>query len=676
MTEWNMQTGSPYPLGATWNGTGTNFALFSANATKVELCLFDGRSKRETARIPLSEYTDQVWHGYLEEAQPGQLYGYRVHGPYEPENGHRFNPNKLLLDPYARMIVGDFKWHDALFGYKVGSHREDYSFDKRDSDAKPNRPFSKTIVYEAHVKGYTRLHPKIPPAQRGTFAGLAHPAAIDHLVKLGVTAIELLPIHRFVNDKFLMDKGLNNYWGYNTIGFFAPHHTYFAQAELREFRGMVRKLHEAGIEVILDVVYNHTAEGNHLGPTLSFKGIDNASYYRLSAEDARYYYDTTGCGNTFNAAHPRVLQLVMDSLRYWAGEMLVDGFRFDLAPALGRERPQYDRDSGFFRAVRQDPLLNQVKMIAEPWDIGENGYQVGGFPPGWSEWNGSYRDAIRSYWKGDEGQLPALASHLAGSADIYNHEGRRPWASVNFITAHDGFTLHDLVSYNAPHNEANQEQSGHDDNKSWNCGEEGETENQEVIDLRFRQMRNFLATLLFSQGAPMLQGGDEVARTQGGNNNAYCQDTEISWLNWEWNADQKALLDFTRRCIRLRREHPALRRAHFFSGQVKPGETVPHIEWFSPTGDLMQEEEWNNGIVKAVGVRFTDETGTDGPFLLLFNAHFEEVPFTLPAAIYGRKWKKLIDSALGGKAESADFAPEASCPAPARSLILLMSEEG
>lgn len=680
--------GSPYPLGATWDGSGVNFALFSAHAEKVELCLFDAKGKKETERLALPEYTDEVWHGYVDGIQPGQLYGYRVHGPYEPKHGHRFNPNKLLLDPYARSIIGDFKWHDALFSYHIGSPRADLSFDRRDSapympkcrvtgpvflsghDPKPSRRWDETIIYEAHVKGFTWQHPGIEENIRGTFSALAHPKAVDHLVKLGVTAVELLPIHAFVDDRFLIEKGLRNYWGYNSIGFFAPDPRYLSTGRVREMRAAVRALHQAGIEVILDVVYNHTAEGNELGPTFSFKGIDNASYYRLS--EGRHYYDTTGCGNTMNVAHPRVLQMVMDSLRYWVTEMGVDGFRFDLAPAIAREHPHYDPNGGFFRAVRQDPVLNQVKMIAEPWDIGEGGYQVGGFPPGWSEWNGRYRDTVRAFWKGDAGQLPDFATRIAGSADIYNYRGCRPWASTNFITAHDGFTLHDLVSYNAPDNSANQEDSGHADNKSWNCGHEGPTDDPEITALRERQKRNFLATLFFSQGVPMLLAGDEMGNTQHGNNNAYCQDSAISWLDWHLKDDQKTLLAFTKNIIALRRQYPALHRAHFFGHGVKEGE-LPDTTWFQPTAEIMEEGHWQTGFAKTIGKQFRSETGEDGVFLLLINAHHEAVPFTIPPERFGSHWKRLIDTARPDEGDTT-FEPGQEYPLEGRSLVLLRAE--
>ncbi len=544
--------GRPNPRGATWDGEGVNFALFSEHAEKVELCIFDDAGRRELQRIELREQTDLIWHCYLPEARPGMLYGYRVHGPYQPEEGHRFNPNKLLLDPYARHIDGSVRWSDALFGYTVGSKREDLSFDRRDSargmpkckvidpaftwgeDRRPRVPWNDMIIYETHVRGFTMRHPEVPPAMRGTYAGLSSAPAIEYLKRLGVTTVELMPVHAFVDDRYLVERGLANYWGYNTIGYFAPEAHYSASGKVAEFKTMVKTLHSAGLEVILDVVYNHTAEGNHLGPTLSFRGLDNACYYRLTPEDRRYYVDYTGCGNTLNMVHPRVLQMIMDSLRYWVTEMHVDGFRFDLASALARELHEVDRLGAFFDILRQDPVLSEVKLIAEPWDLGEGGYQVGNFPVGWSEWNDKYRDTMRAYWKGDGGLIGEFAQRITGSSDLYRRGGRRPHASINFVSAHDGFTLADLVSYNQKHNEANQEDNrdGHDNNLSWNCGVEGPTDDPAVRALRARQQRNLLATLLLSQGVPMLLAGDEIGRSQRGNNNAYCQDNEVSWIDW------------------------------------------------------------------------------------------------------------------------------------------------
>ncbi|HSE58912.1 MAG TPA: glycogen debranching protein GlgX [Nitrospiraceae bacterium] len=671
--------GKPYPLGATWDGEGVNFALFSENATGVELCLFDDpRAKQETHRIRLEERTDQIWHVYIPGLWPGQHYGYRVQGPYEPAEGHRFNPNKLLIDPYAKSIAGLIEWSDAMFGYPIGHPDADLAFDERDNarnvpkcvvidsaftwggDRPLKTPWEKTIIYEAHVKGMTARHPEVPDHMRGTYSGLTTPAIVDHLVNLGVTAIELLPVHHFVRDKHLADRGLSNYWGYNTIGFFAPDIRYAVSPvrgrHVREFKTMVKTLHSAGIEVILDVVYNHTAEGNHLGPTLSFRGIDNASYYRLVADDKRYYMDYTGCGNTLNVTHPRTLQLIMDSLRYWVTEMHVDGFRFDLAAALARELHEVDRLSAFFDILHQDPILSQVKLIAEPWDLGEGGYQVGNFPVGWAEWNGKYRDTIRRYVKGDGGQVAELAYRLTGSSDLYAASGRRPFASVNFVTAHDGFTLHDLVSYNHKHNEANGEENrdGTDDNLSWNCGVEGPTNDPAILDLRERQKRNFLAILFLSQGIPMLCGGDEIGRTQRGNNNAYCQDNDISWFDWHLDQPKRDLLEFTRHLIALRKQHPVLRRRRFFQGRHIRGSEVKDLAWFRPDGKEMTDEDWEKGFVRSLALRLagdaieeTDEKGRrliDDTLLILLNAHHEPLDFILPAHKRGVRWQSVLDT--------------------------------
>jgi glycogen operon protein len=687
-----VRAGRPDPLGATWDGAGVNFALFSSHATKVELCLFDPWGRREIERIALPEFTDEVWHGYLPDAHPGLLYGYRVHGPYDPQHGHRFNPHKLLIDPYAKALAGPIKWHDALFGYRVGSPRADLSFDRRDSahgmpkcrvidpafswgdDRPPGRPWHDTILYEAHVRGFTKRHPDLPEPLRGTFAGLSHPAVIDYLVELGITTIELLPVHGFVDDRHLTQKGLRNFWGYNTIAFFAPEPRYLSEAEHGEFRTAVKKLHEAGIEVVLDVVYNHTAEGNQMGPTLSFRGIDNASYYRLSPQSPRYYLDVTGCGNSLNLSHPRVLQLVMDSLRYWVSEMHVDGFRFDLASALGREREGFDHGAGFFDAIRQDPALSRVKLIAEPWDVGEGGYRVGGFPPGWSEWNDKFRDTVRQYWRGDEGKLAELASRLTASADHYNHHGRRPWASVNFVTAHDGFTLHDLVSYEEPHNEANGEASGHPDNKSWNSGAEGPTDDPAINALRQQHERNLLATLLLSEGVPMLLAGDEVGRTQRGNNNAYSQDNEISWLDWEgWAEGDRALLAFVRRLTALRRSQPAFRRARFFTGKPLDGNGQKDVTWLSPEGREMTQEDWTLGYARCLGMLLGALPGEDGPFALLMNAHHDTLPFKLPAPLAGDAWLRLIDTSDGRNDGAATFVGQDTYPLAGRSLVVLQA---
>jgi glycogen operon protein len=667
-----VREGLPYPLGATWDGLGVNFAIFSANATKVELCLFDLEGRNELERIELPEYTDEVWHGYLPDARPGTTYGYRVYGPYDPKEGHRFNPNKLLLDPYARQLVGDLAWNPALFGYTIGSPDADLSFDKRDSARfmpkcrvvesaftwgrvrRPQIPWERTIVYETHLRGFTMQHPAVPRELRGTFSGLMQHEVIEYIRTLGVTAVELLPIHAFVDDSYLIDKGLRNYWGYNSIGFFAPQPRYLATPFVNEVKEMVSHLHDAGIEVILDVVYNHTAEGNELGPTLSFKGIDNASYYRL-APDKRYYINDTGTGNTVNLSHSRVLQMVTDSLRYWAQEVQIDGFRFDLATILGREPHGFDEDGRFLDACRQDPALSQVKLIAEPWDCGPGGYQVGRFSPGWAEWNDRYRDTVRAYWKGEEGKLPELASRLTASADIFNKRGRRPWASVNFITAHDGFTLNDLVSYNEKHNEANGEDNkdGHDHNLSFNYGVEGPTDDPKIRTLRLRQMRNMLATLLFSQGTPMLLAGDEFARTQQGNNNAYCQDNEISWIDWEGiDEDGIELLEFTRKLIQLRQDLPILRRGRFLSGVYNEELDVKDVTWLTPAGDEMTPEHWQDPNARCISILLDGRAqptgirrrGTDVTLLLILNAHHDVVKCTLPEVIGGEAWMCHIDT--------------------------------
>jgi isoamylase len=695
--------GEPYPLGATWDGEGVNFAIFSENAEKVELCLFDPLGKREIARIDMRWQTDLVWHCYLPDARPGVLYGYRVHGPYDPANGKRFNANKLLLDPYAKAIVGAVKWSDALFGYRVGAKREDLSFDKRDSaagmpkckvidsaftwgeDRPPRTPWNKTIIYELHVKGFTQRHPEVPPALRGTYAGLGTAPVIEHFKRLGVTAIELMPVHAFLDDRHLVEKGLRNYWGYNSIGFMAPDFRYAATDLTAEFKTMVKTLHSNGIEVILDVVYNHTAEGNHMGPTLSFRGIDNESYYRVMSDDRRFYMDYTGCGNTLNMRHPRVLQLIMDSLRYWVLEMHVDGFRFDLASALARELHEVDRLSAFFDIVHQDPVLSQVKLIAEPWDLGEGGYQVGNFPVGWTEWNGKYRDSLRAYWKGEGGLIGELASRLTGSSDLYGHSGRRPYASINFVTAHDGFTLHDLVSYNDKHNEANGEENrdGSDDNVSWNCGVEGPSEDPEIRALRARQKRNFLATLLFSQGVPMLTAGDEMGRTQQGNNNAYCQDNEISWIDWELSAQARELFEFTRRLIRLRKAHPVFHRRSFFLGAHIRGGGVKDILWLKPDGAEMTDEEWQHSFARCLGMYLAgeglEEVGErgqplrDANFLVLLNAHHERIDFVLPGLHPESRWWFDLDTGRPGSAvRDHSYAAGQAYPLEGRSLVLLI----
>ncbi len=675
-----MWPGRPYPLGATWDGHGVNFALFSENATMVELCLFGQQNQeQETHRIRIEERTDQVWHVYLPEIRPGQMYGYRVHGPYDPQAGHRFNASKLLIDPYAKALTGVVKWSEAMFGYRLGDSGGDLAIDNQNNagnvpkgividqaftwsgDCLLDIPWEKTVIYEVHVKGFTMRHPEVPDDLRGTYAGLASPPIIEYLQSLGVTAVELLPVHHFVNDNFLLERNLTNYWGYNSVGFFAPDIRYSAYKDLGrkvyEFKTMVKTLHSAGIEVILDVVYNHTGEGSHLGPTLSFRGIDNASYYRLVPDNPRYYMDYTGCGNTLNVRHPRTLQLIMDSLRYWVCEMHVDGFRFDLASALARELHDVDRLSAFFDIIHQDPVLSQVKLIAEPWDLGEGGYQVGNFPPGWAEWNGKYRDDIRRYWKGDGGLLGEMAHRLSGSSDLYGASGRQPYASINFVTAHDGFTLNDLVSYNEKHNEANGEESrdGSDDNLSWNCGAEGPTDDLSIVELRERQKRNFLATLFLSQGIPMLCGGDELGRTQGGNNNAYCQDNEISWFDWDLTKPQQQLFDFTQLLIHLKKTHPVFRRRRFFQGRRIRGSEVKDIVWFGSHGREMTDEDWDMGF-RTLGIRLAgdaiEEKGirgeaiVDDTFLLLLNAHHEDVPFTLPAHKKRIRWELLIDTSL------------------------------
>jgi glycogen operon protein len=671
-----QRPGRPYPLGATWDGAGVNFALFSEHATAVDLCLFGGAEGGTVGQVRIEEQTDQVWHVHLSGVDPGQRYGYRVHGPWDPPAGHRFNPAKLVLDPYARAIDGTIRWSDTLFGYEVGHPHADLRRDDRDSAAAlpksvvvdpnfrwgPHRPlripWEDTIVYETHVKGLTMRHPEVPEHLRGTYAGLGHPAVIAYLRRLGVTAVELLPVHQFVADRHLVERGLTNYWGYNSIGYFAPDVRYASSGGLGqqvvEFKTMVKTLHAAGIEVILDVVYNHTAEGNHLGPTLAFRGIDNASYYRLVADDRRYYMDYTGCGNTLNMMHPRVLQLIMDSLRYWIQELHVDGFRFDLAATLARELHDVDRLGAFFDIVHQDPVISQVKLIAEPWDLGEGGYHVGNFPPGWSEWNGKYRDTVRDFWRGADRTLGEFAYRLTGSSDLYETSGRRPYASVNFVTAHDGFTLADLVAYQDKHNEANGEDNrdGTDDSRSWNCGVEGPTDDPAVTGLRGRQQRNFLTTLFLSQGVPMLLGGDEFGRTQQGNNNAYCQDNELSW--YDWKQVDEALLEFTRRLIRFRQDHPVFRRRLWFQGRPIHGSAVKDIAWFTPDGREMQEEHWGDGFAKSLAVFLNgraiptrDEQGrriTDDSFLLLFNAHHEPLTFTVPGTRWGRRWRTVLDT--------------------------------
>jgi isoamylase len=678
MTMLKTWPGKPYPLGATWLGNGVNFAIFSEHATSVELCLFESLdAPLEKFRIPLREQTGEVWHVFLREVRPGQLYGYRVHGPYDPNHGLRFNETKLLLDPYAKSIAGQVKWSDEMFSYIVGDQAEDLSRDTRDNawampksvvidhgfnwgeDKRPNTPLAESVIYETHIKGFTKLFPEIPERLRGTYAGLARKEAIQYLKNLGVTAVELLPVHTHVDDKALLDRGLTNYWGYQTIGFFAPQVDYSSNrepgAEVVEFKEMVRGLHAVGIELILDVVYNHSGEGNHLGPTLCFRGVDNGAFYRLLADKPRFYLDYTGTGNTIDTLQPRTLQLVMDSLRYWITEMQVDGFRFDLAPALARDASGFNKFSAFFKIIQQDPVLSQVKLIAEPWDVGDGGYQVGNFPVPFSEWNGKFRDAMRSFWRGDEGFIGEVAYRLTGSPDLYQHDGRAPLASINIVTVHDGFTLNDLVSYNDKHNEANGDENrdGDSHNRSWNCGVEGPTDDPEIGLLRRQQQRNFLTTLLLAQGVPMLLGGDEFARTQNGNNNPYCQDNEITWFNWQWNEKQKRQFEFTRKLIELRRKHPVWRRPKFFRGKPVPGGEVKDVMWFNPGGCEMSEAEWKSPFVRCLGMlvsgdadALTDQHGEpilDETFLLLLNAHYEPIPFLLPGEEH-LEWELVLDT--------------------------------
>ena len=664
--------GNNYPLGSSYDGAGTNFSIFSEVADGVDLCLFDDQGQE--TRIALPEVTSFCWHGYLPNVGPGQRYGFRVHGPWNPQEGQRCHPSKLLLDPYARAVEGEVKWDQAVFTYSFDD--PDGSLNEADSapfmpksvvinpyfdwsnDRHPRTRWHETIIYEVHVKGFSVNFPEIPEELRGTYAALAHPKAIEYFTKLGITAVELMPVHQFIQDSHVLQRGLRNYWGYNSIAYLAPHNDYSSGGQngqqVQEFKQMVKALHEASIEVILDVVYNHTAEGNHLGPTLSFKGIDNAAYYRLIGDDRRYYMDYTGTGNSLNMRHPHVLQLIMDSLRYWVLEMHVDGFRFDLASTLARELHDVDRLSAFFDIIQQDPVISQVKLIAEPWDIGEGGYQVGGFPPLWLEWNGKYRDSVRDYWRGQDQTLGEFAYRFTGSSDLYEATGRRPYASVNFITAHDGFTMHDLVSYNDKHNEANQEDNrdGESHNRSWNCGAEGLTEDPEINTLRNRQKRNLLTTLFLSQGIPMLLGGDEFGRSQNGNNNGYCQDNEVSWFNWE-SAD-KDLLEFTRRLIQLRKEHPVFHRRRWFQGRPIHGEKITDIGWFTPDGNQMAEEQWGETFAKALGV-FLNGEGIDSPdargervvddsFYVLFNAHYEPLQFVLPKKEWGEPWTVVLDT--------------------------------
>jgi isoamylase len=698
-----MWPGDPNPLGATWTGVGVNFALFSEHAERVELCLFDSvDATKESARIELLEQSDMVWHGFLPDARPNQLYGYRVYGPYDPRSGHRFNPNKVVMDPYAKSVARTIRWGDEMFGYRVGDPEGDLTLDDRDNaafaplaavvdpaftwgeDRAPRTAWHNTVIYELHVRGFSKLHPDVPEHVRGTYEALTTEHVLNHLKNLGVTAIELMPVHHHARDRHLEERGLTNYWGYNSFGYFAPERRFAASQSpagaVREFKRMVRALHAAGLEVILDVVYNHTAEGNHLGPTLSLKGIDNASYYRLSDEDRRYYMDFTGCGNTLNMRSPHVLQLIMDSLRYWVLEMHVDGFRFDLASALARELFDVDRLASFFDIIQQDPVLSQVKLIAEPWDLGQGGYQVGNFPVLWTEWNGKYRDSVRRFWRGDGGAVSELATRLSGSNDLYAHNGRRPYASINFITAHDGFTLQDLVSYNDKHNEANLEENrdGENNNLSWNCGAEGATDDPAVNELRARQVRNMLATLLLSQGVPMISHGDELGRTQRGNNNAYCQDNDITWIDWNLGTAEQSLCEFTRKLIHLRLSQPVLRRRKYFQGRsIRGGKDVA---WLAPDGREMDDEAWNADFVRSIGMLLNgnaiaevNERGepiVGDSLLVLLNAHSDKVPFTLPPLDADQQWQRIIDTRDPDTADRT-FKPAARYPLAGRSVVAL-----
>lgn len=694
--------GNPYPLGATWDKKGVNFALYAENATGVELCLFDAeKGKKEIHRIKFTERSHEIWHIYIPDLKPGQLYGFRVSGPYEPQNGHRFNPNKLLIDPYAKAVAGVITWDDSLFGYELNHEERDLSFSETDSapfvpksvvidesfdwgnDQSPKVAYHHTIIYEAHAKGLTKQLDGIPDNIRGTYAGIAHPKTIGYLKSLGITALELMPVHYFVSDRHLIEKGLDNYWGYNSIGFFAPDSRYSSTGvrgeQVQEFKEMVKALHAAGIEVILDVVYNHTAEGNELGPTLSFKGIDNASYYRLM-DDKRYYNDYTGTGNTLNANLPSVLRLIMDSLRYWVVQMHVDGFRFDLASTLARELHEVDRLGSFFDIIHQDPIISQVKLIAEPWDIGEDGYQVGNFPPGWGEWNGKYRDCVRDYWRGADSMLAEFALRFTGSPDLYAGDNRKPSASINFITAHDGFTLNDLVSYNEKHNDANGEDNkdGESHNRSWNCGAEGETDDAAIRALRKKQIRNFLATMFLSQGIPMLVAGDEFGRTQHGNNNAYCQDNETSWLDWKNNDPE--LLAFTQQVIGLRKAHPVFCRRKWFQGMAVTGRGLEDIAWFLPEGSEMTDDHWQHSFAKSMGVYLNGKgihtvhadgsAVIDDSFYMIFNAHHEPLDFKLPPAKYGKQWTIVLNTATEAN-NGQTFDPETNVTAEGRSLMVL-----
>jgi isoamylase len=701
-TERRISEGLPYPRGAMWDGDGVNFCLFSAHATRVELCLFDDAGKREVRRIDLPEFTNEIWHGYVPGVGPGTIYGYRVHGPYEPEAGHRFNPHKLLLDPYARAHIGELKWDPACFGYTIGAEGDDLTFDERDSApfmpksvvVDPNFdwhrettwhpvPWDRTIVYEAHVRGYTMRHPDVSDHHRGTFAGLATKQVIDYIKSTGVTSVELLPVHTFIHDSHLLERKLTNYWGYNSIGFFAPDPRYAANhaRTLQEFKEMVARFHDAGLEVILDVVYNHTAEGNERGATLSFKGIDNKSYYRLMPDQPRYYINDTGTGNTLNLDHPRVIQMVTDSLRYWVTEMHIDGFRFDLGTILARAPNGFDQESGFLKACSQDPVLDSVKLIAEPWDCGPGGYQVGAFPPGWAEWNDKFRDTVRDFWRG-EAPAGTVAPRLCASGDLFNRRGRKPWSSVNFITAHDGFTLNDLVSYNQKHNEANGEenQDGTSDNRSWNSGVEGPTDDPAIAALRARQMRNMLATLLLSQGTPMVLAGDEFGRSQQGNNNAYCQDNEISWVNWEMGVPGRSLLHFVQKLTAIRRDYPIVRRSRFFTGHLNDVLGAKDLTWINATGHEMRDEDWADKTMRCFGMLMDgrtqptgiDRRGEDATAFMVLNAFHDVVQFTLPDCPGGRSWTLLIDTNAPDGSEHVEFAPGHVYGVTGRSVLLFV----
>jgi isoamylase len=693
-----LDDGMPYPLGATWDGRGINFALFSAYASAVDLCLFGSTGRHETHRVRLPLRTGQVWHGYLDGVKPGQLYGYRVYGPYAPDKGHRFNPNKLLIDPYARRLHGRIIWHDALFGYRLGAHRGDLTMDRRDSapmmpkcvvddpaytwgdDRPPRCSWSSAFIYETHVKGLTYLHPDVPPAMRGTFAALGHPAIIEHLLKLGITAVELMPIHAFCDERLLMEKGLRNYWGYSTLAFFAPEPRYLGEEGIAGFKVAIRSLHDAGIELILDVAYNHTAEGNQLGPTLSFRGIDNVSYYKLTPHDPRFNWDCTGTGNTLNVSHPRVLQMVLDSLRYWVEHFHIDGFRFDLAPALTRDYYDVNEHACFLHAIGQDPVLARVKLIAEPWDLGEGGYRLGGFPPGWSEWNDQFRDTLRAYWRGDTGKLPTLAQVITGSREIFESSGRQAWAAIQCICSHDGFTLHDLVSYNERHNEANGQENGdgHPYNFSWNCGVEGETDDQEITALRASQKRNLLASLFLSVGTPMLLMGDELSRTQKGNNNAYCQDNEISWLDWEAGAGRDPnLLSFVQALAGLRKRYKVFCRHNFLSGKILPNR-LKDVYWLAPEGREMTTADWTDPNRRALGVQIGNDSPDGWRFLALFNAAPEPIPFALSADFPSGYWVEVLNTHLPEglvREAPAILKPGGSFELKARSLVLFQHAE-